>query len=361
MRRRAAGFTLVEVLIVLSLVGILMGLSIGFLGSMGRGNSLIDSANRLRDLFAAAANSSVGGERAYVALEPREGGGAVARAFVNRQVFCWACEDLTSASEEVLEKTGGVRVAENDLSSREGKHVRIDSGGAMNLGNRSWLQMRDGFAIRCRIRPDAKGGSMTLFQKGNAYAVRLVPAPAAGSFDVEVEINLEADATGKGGGSHLLRTGFREATEVAEWRGPVLGGRWQDIRIAYDRNLLTIHVDERLRGIRGDKSTRIVLSTEGFKIGGGYSGGFDSLLVSGIFERDEARFEIGQNVVWVDDAGKPKTAGERIHFLNRGLDAREHARPVAIRLMLDEGGVRGAVRTVRVEMSGETFVGSPQG
>ena len=44
MRTRRA-FTLIEVLVVMSLLGVLFGLSIGLVAKAGRGNALIQAAN----------------------------------------------------------------------------------------------------------------------------------------------------------------------------------------------------------------------------------------------------------------------------------------------------------------------------
>ncbi|MGQ0612279.1 MAG: prepilin-type N-terminal cleavage/methylation domain-containing protein [Planctomycetaceae bacterium] len=362
MKRRQHGFTLVEILVVLGLLGVLMGLSVGFIAGAGRGNELIDAANRVSGLLTMASNSSIGNDRAYLSVEPVAGGGATVRAFVNQQVFHWACEDLDRASEDgILAKEGGVKAVDNDSSSREGRHVLFEGNGAVSLGNPGWLQMRDGFGLKCRVRPGARtGGSMTLFQKGAAFAVRLLPS-SMGGYDLEVEVTLEPDAEGKDGGAHRLKTGFRGAEAVPEWQGPVLPGRWQDLRVTYDRDTLSVYVDEKLRATRDDRHQRLVRSDEPFRIGGGYLGGFDSLVISGIFEKDENRLEISPNVTWIDAAGKPIEKGTKIHFLNRALDGREHDKPVQLRFQIIGTDGRGPVRIVQVSLSGEIFVRSPGG
>jgi len=360
LKRRQHGFTLVEILVVLGLLGVLMGLSIGFIAGAGRGNELIDTANRVSGLLSMASNSSIGNDRAYLALEPIPGGGATVRAFVNQQVFHWACEDLVRASEDdILSVEGGVKTVDNDSSSREGRHVLFEGTGSVSLGNPGWLQMRDGFGLRCRIRPGVRtGSSMTLFQKGTAFAVRLLPA-SLGGFDVEVEVTLEPDPEGKDGGAHRLKTGFRGPESVPEWQGPVLPGRWQDLRVAYDRDTLSIFVDEKLRAVRSDRHQRLVRSDEPFRIGGGYQGGFDSFVISGIFEKDENRLDVSPSVTWIDEANKPVEKVAKVHFLNRGLDGREHDKPVDLRFKLIGADGEGPVRIVHVSLSGEIFVRSP--
>ena len=163
------------------------------------------------------------------------------------------------------------------------------------------------------------------------------------------------------GGSYDLRTGARDAETVPEWTAPLLPGRWHDLRISYDRNTFTIHVDGRLRAIRTDHHTRMVLSDASFVIGGGYAGGFDSLVISGIFESDENRFDCPDVIRRMDARGQVAAGDLLIHFRNRSLDPQYHAAPIQVLLEMDQGGGKpGVGRVVLVSLSGESFVRRPE-
>ncbi len=361
--RLKRGFTLIELLVVISIVGFLMSLGVSFLASAGRGNTLIQASNQMASLCASARNASVGSDRAFVVLEAQQRGGAILRAFRFHQVFNWNCEDLTRASEDVLGTSantmGGIAMGEGGLPSGEGRHVTFNGGATLNLGNYSWLQMTDGIDLKVRLRPERAvgSGSATLFNKRGSYQVRLRRG-SEGGYDVEVELKLKQVRAGGGAVGQTqaatLVTGYRDAAEIPEWRQPLHPGRWYDLRISYDRNELSIFVDGRVRGQRTDLSWPLNLENTPLLIGEGYVGGFDSLVISGIFEEDDDRFESHPTVDWVDADGKPIGGLYRIHYRNRQLDPRHHQAAVTVRFRLE--GERGASRTIRIALSGELFV-----
>jgi prepilin-type N-terminal cleavage/methylation domain-containing protein len=362
--RRARGFTLIELLVVLSLLGVLMGLSIGFIQRAGKGNLLLQTAHTLASNLASARAQSYGSSRAYVSIERPEDltKKAFLRTFRFRQVFAWQCEDFEKASElGVLSRSGGVEISDTAQGNREGKYAIFTEGGQVSLGSPPWLGFRDGCSLQFRIRvADDASGNMQLFRKGSGLLVNLVAADS-GRFDIGARIRLQKDEDEPGSGGDLdLRTGDRDAATVSEWGGPILRGRWYDVKVAYDRNEFTIHVNDSLRAVRTDKSGRMHPNTDPFVIGGGFIGQFDSLVIGGIFEDDDDVFEIPENVVWLDDQGKPRTGKFNVHFRNRSLDPRYHPKPVRLVFRLDTGEEgKGAQRIVTVRMSGETFVLRP--
>lgn len=369
MARRLRGFTLIELLVVLSLLGVLMGLSIGFIQRAGKGNLLLQTSNSAASLFASARAQSYGNDRSYVHLLAKPGGATVIRSYRDRQVFHWPCENFEQASElGVLTANNGVKLAEGGIPSREGRHVVFAGGGTVSLGDPPWLRWRDGFSLRCRIFPDEKSSAkMQLFRKGNAIQVSLVRGDE-GRLDVEAAIQLDKEdgsidlyevRTGQRGRVTRVAEAVQEVLEtVPEWKGPVLAGRWYDLRVSYDRNSFAIFVDDGLRAIREFKRSPMRPNADApFVIGGGYAGGFDSLVIGGIFEDDEDRYELAENVTWVDANGTPMTGSTYVHFANRGLDPRYHSAGVELHFQLDAGEAQaGARRTLQIALSGEVFI-----
>jgi prepilin-type N-terminal cleavage/methylation domain-containing protein len=361
--RRQGGFTLIEILVVLSLLAVLMGLGVGFLQALGKGNVLVQTTHSFANLLATARSGAYGSSTAYVAIESDADGDLVLRVFRNRQVFHFPCEDLEKASADgvVDPAGGGVEIVGAGEPGREGRYAVIGKGGRFALRNQPWLQFRDGFALQCRIRPDPGGGR--LFKMGEALEVRLIGGDA-GRLGVEVRVRLDKDEKGEGGGDYTLQTGWRDSTDpdkaIAEWASPVLPGRWHDLRVSYDRNTLSILVDDRVRGVLSEKHNRLKPEPSApLVVGDGYAGGFDSLLISGIFEDDDDRVEGSDGVVLLDDQGAVRRGTTtNVHFSNRSLDPRRHGAPLHFTFRLDLGADkdRGQKRVVDVGMSGETFV-----
>jgi prepilin-type N-terminal cleavage/methylation domain-containing protein len=351
------GFTLVEVLVVMSLLAVLMGLSVGLITQAQSGNKLLVATNALAQQLASARAQAFGSSTTYVQVRTAPDGSTHVRSFRDRQVLAWAAEDFTKASEDVVRRGNAVEVSP-DLGL-EGHYVIFEPGGTVSLGSPQWLDFRDGFSIQCRLRPDARGG--TLVKKGEAISVAVTQG-GAGRLGVDAKIKLARDEQGQGEGMCELRTGMRDAEVVPEWSAPLIPGRWHDVRVAYDRNAFTIWVDGKLRGTRSDRRNLMAPTEEAeFVIGGGYAGGFDSLVISGIFENDETGGGFPPEIRRVGADGKVAAGDLLIHFRNRSLDPHHHAAPVNIRLELDRGPESTpARRVVSVALSGETFVRLPE-
>jgi prepilin-type N-terminal cleavage/methylation domain-containing protein len=354
---RRRGFTLVEILVVMSLLAVLMGLSVGLITNAQTGNKLLVATNSLAQQLASARAQAFGSSTTYVQVHTEADGATRVRSFRDRQVLAWAAEDFAKASEDVIRRGGGVEISP-DLGL-EAYYAIFEPGGTVSLGSPQWLDFRDGFSIQCRLKPAAVGGA--LFKKGEAISVSVTHG-GGGRLGIDAKIRLRRDEKGEGEGTCELRTGNRDGEDVPEWRSPLIPGRWHDVRVAYDRNTFTIWVDGKLRGTRSDRHNVMYPAEDAeFVIGGGYGGGFDSLVISGIFESDETGEGIPPEIRRVGADGKVAPGDLLIHFRNRSLDPHHHATPVNIYLELDRGpDAQPARRVVSVGLSGETFVRLPE-
>jgi len=363
-RRRNDGFTLIEILVVISIIAVLMGFGVGMIQRAGIGNLLTQTTNAASNLLAAARASAYGSASSYVVFTTEKEGGGTIRVYRQRPVFTWQCENLEDASEiDVLKAEGNVEIVKGDVPSLSGKHAQFDGSSRVVLQNRPWQQFVDGFSLECRVRipADTTKQRMELFKKGRAIEIAVIGA-GAGRYGVEAKIRLAPDEQGEGGGSFALRTGERGAETVLEWQGPMLAGRWHDLRVSYDRNRYVIQVDGSVRGIRTERRNRMDPSVgedaSDCHIGEGFEGGFDALQMGGIYEDDDDRFNIDPIVYRIDDAGQNLAGRLAIHFRNRQLDPQHHTEPVEMRFRLGDPQGEGnePVRRIVVGLSGETFV-----
>ena len=72
--RRLRAFTLVEILVVLSLFAVLMGLGVGMIQRAGSGNMLTQTTNAMANLLAAARAGAYGSATAYVTVDSSAAG-----------------------------------------------------------------------------------------------------------------------------------------------------------------------------------------------------------------------------------------------------------------------------------------------
>ncbi len=364
--RRA--FTLIEILVVISIMAVLMGFGVGMIQRAGTGNLLMQTTSTAANLIATARISAFGPSGAYVTIDTEAPGGGVMRVFRQRMVFTWHAENFEDASElDILKREGSAEVVSDAaVPSPLGNHVQFDGGSRVILQDRPWQHFRDGFSLEFSVNIDKNSTRqrMRIFQKAGALEVNLISGEG-GRWGVEAKIVLSEDEAGEGAGWHVVKTGERGATQVIEWANPILAGRWTDIRIAYDRDEFTIQIDDSVRGMRKDKKNAMKPAIGDRRadliIGDSYQGGFDTLVIGGIYEDDDDRYFIADLISRVDAAGKRLVGRVAIHFLNRQLDPRHHSEPIEMIFQLgqDGDGMVAAKRSVLVSLSGESFVKRP--
>lgn len=232
---RTSGFTLVELLMVMGLIGVLLGTGLGLLAGLSPGKravaGLIEETLRLSQRSAA-----VLGTPARVTLTGEE-----IQAQIMRPVGTWHFEGRSLAGALELE---GVWLGPNDppfvSQGFEGNALDLGAGapGVMEISVASdpAFDWSNGFSIRCALRVDEWKDSV-LLQMGSGLLVALSSHGAVG---VEFRAAVSDEA------GHVSR-GSRIAAQTEA--GVITQGRWKRLEIVYDLRSLRILVDgiERVR------------------------------------------------------------------------------------------------------------------
>ena len=147
---RGAGFTLVELLVVIGIVSLLAGLSASAFFEAQRNYGLAAAAGEIQSIFRRARNQSINnGTGSFVVVEP-----------VEREVWAqsfetmgeWSFEDLGNEDEGLrgnsLQLYGG-----EGIEGRLGTGVSfLNGGGYIDCGNRAAFDLREGVVLEAWIR-----------------------------------------------------------------------------------------------------------------------------------------------------------------------------------------------------------------
>ena len=313
-----AGFTLVEILIVLSLMAILLGIGVGVFARIDFSQRI--AASVVHDVLRSAHNWSVA--RGAPALVRVDAAANKIRAQGFTVVGTWRFEDetLDGAFELGGAKFGG-KLVDDGFQGRA-----ISFAGEPSRSRVEFAVQRDpsfdlgrGFAIALRVRPvAARGGALLRF--GDSVAIDT-------GDDGAVRAWMRAEQRAEDG-----HTSPGAQVSVATDAGALAPERWTDLELSYDGQRLALVVDGVLRGAVDEDAPvwradgPLVLSPAAEP----YPGAVDDLRVSVVGADDEA--ELPRNASF--DATGPK----EIHFAAGGeLDRAVHREPVRLPIDFEDG------------------------
>lgn len=225
--RGSAGFTLLELLVVMGLVGVLAGIGIGFLSRTGSdvevGLAMVRDQVRVAALTARTRRLPT-----TVMLEPGEDGApSWVQARVLLPVAQWSMEERERGDSRLIPNIIG-----GDLEpGRFGMARRaVESGPLLQLETKeirdTLFDLRDGFALSLDVKLDERR-AMTLAR----LDVNLVLSVDDNLFPEAKVVVADGD---RAGGSELLRS------EV-----PIRLHQWSTVTLAHDGHKLTLLVDDR--------------------------------------------------------------------------------------------------------------------
>lgn len=359
---RGAGFTFLEILVVMALAAVVVGLGVGFIVNAGKATRAAQAAEMVSEAGRRCLNMSAGGRRA--ALEIREVDVEGSRILqvqtaVQRTVLTANFESdpefLVHANEPTIAKaTGTVRI---DPAGKAGSCAVFGSGGIVEYGDRSAFAMTDGVEVVAWVKPDPSGRDMALITAEGGGQVTWVlrlsaSAGRSAAFEVRFEVSEAVETTGA----------TREATAGPRRTffsspGAVLGGVWSEVRVSYDGRDATIEVNgvDRLRpdpARRGEARPHRRLhvppgGTVRLFTGPTYVGALDTLNVAGVFRNDE---DVRRMPLGVTLFRTPSPT--RIVFANGRLDPTLHRTDVEVRLQGPGDGELGSYTSIRFGLYG---------
>lgn len=317
--RGDSAFTIVELLVVMGLMAVLAGITVGMLRKQDRGLIVEANARLVRSAFRLARSSARGsGSGALVRIDAEANTVATYPVEVAGN---WHFEDFTGGRNRAVTHTGDI--VDKGLLGR----CLSLAGGSVDLGTSPMFNPSEGFRFSLWVAPETPGG-VDLVRKENGFRLFL---------------------NEEGGLRAWLRVGSQaESVEASTRPGVVRAGAWSKVTLSYDRVALSVAVNDVVYAERNE-TRRVYSDTSGrLQIGGG-QGGFKGLV-------DEARMD-------VISFGETDNVSPRIEFTEgsslvarfdgRGrLDRRFHKEAVVVRMRVDETEEEEKEITIRIELSG---------
>jgi len=222
-----AGLTLLELMLVLFVLALLFGISLGFLSTLDLGRR--SARGLVKNVLRSAANTAIAsGASAEVRVDPQSGT-LVAQAL--RVVGTWHFEGRALEGAFGIDGTvdPGLFTEDGYLGSALSFAGRFGASATIPVQHDPSFDLRDGFALECAVFWEEAGGG------------RLLSIGEACSLEI--------------GGAGEVRGRFTAATEreghpapgasvvVQSSAGRVPAGRWARLRLLYDRRELRLEVD----------------------------------------------------------------------------------------------------------------------
>jgi type II secretory pathway pseudopilin PulG len=337
---RALGFTFIELIVVMGVLAMLMGLTVGYIKGAGRVNALQMARTQLLDAARRAQGNSRGEKISMFTfrLAERENSQRIHEVFTALAdvVLTHAFETIDGASRNLPLKTSGdVRI---EPDGRPGSCARFGRGGVLEFEPQASFAVTDGLDVELWIAPEAGPSIMTLIEGQGAYDVALVRG-SSGDYDLRLRVNLRPAegpgeptwATFESAGGPVKATGLWTHVHV----------RFDGLQAAFEVNGIDFAKKTVLPGTPGARqgpvSRRIAVPREGavpLFVGSTaqpFVGRMDALVVRGVFRLVEDRPELPDGIVVevLEPAKQPLPF--RVFYVNGRLDPLRHTTDVRIK------------------------------
>lgn len=342
-RASSRGFSFVELLVVMGVMAILMGLSIGFLQNVGQASRLKVARERLVESVRRCLVSSSGGKRTVLTLRKDAEETLWLGALIAQPVLTHQFEELGQASDlRLAELVGGVKLIENE--GRQGHCVEFSRSGHIRFGAEPSFAMTEGLDCEVWLQPRNTKRSMVVFQGGESgtasYRVVLVRKGDSSNYDVKLILRLRTRDVGSGD------PGLEKTFATSD--APILAdGRWSHLAVRFDGSEADIEVnglpyyDPKARLARRANRGRSDVAAEEIRQiaiprtgvvpllissdSDSFEGRMDQFILRGVFRSAELEEEMPNNLGVLEPAVLPA----RIEFLNGKLDPAVHGGDVA--------------------------------
>jgi prepilin-type N-terminal cleavage/methylation domain-containing protein len=342
--KRAGGFTLMEILVVMALISVLMGLGIGMYRSMSSLGKGAQARNTLVETIQMVKVSSWSWP-AELVVDPA-GNRVYGREF--RTFASCNFEPSTAEGADPADIIGvGVKngrilgdgILEGFPSGHTGGGLVLELGGA-DFGNYADYDVTHGVSLDISVYP-TQNRDMFLVRKGKSYGLMLDQASGDSGPVVVGYLSL-------GTVEDLRKNRVNEPVRFRVDDYPLMLNRWNRIVMNYERSRVTIAIDSWDRGpvprlsveekeeryILPDRNEHLLVGDGGRR---GITGRVDDLKMAGIFPGELRSFPEEITVAWIDpqrEAGKQEVSDEilRVRFLNGKLDPAYHQSEVSFLL-----------------------------
>jgi type II secretory pathway pseudopilin PulG len=299
-RARCLGFSFIELIVIMGIVAVMAGLSVGWLQNAGRASGLVLARSQLLDAARRAQSRSMGGRLATLTFRTGQdaNGREVQEAAVHvaETVLSHAFERLDGASGMLpMEAQGDVKV--DPLGGRTGGCAVFGRGGVLSFQPQAAFAVTEGLDMEVWLVPTGTAPNMVVLEGQGSYEVALFRALSGGDYDVRLRVNLRpAEEQGE-----PVWTTFE--TEGAPVKAT---GRWVHLRVAFDGQAPLFEVDTLERPVRragagagasadvAPRARRIYVPPEGgvtLRVGSTaqpFQGRMDGLVFRGVFRlRDD--------------------------------------------------------------------------
>jgi prepilin-type N-terminal cleavage/methylation domain-containing protein len=306
--RAQAGFSFVELMLVMGIMAVLMGLAIGFLTSAGKSGKMAQARRLIQETAYRCINASMGSRSAFFTLREgvgEEEGALVIEAGVSRTILTHQMEDLQFASGARSPSIEGqVVLKKHEGITGSGAYFR---GGALVFGAEPIFAATDGLEIEAWVRPEPRGRDLTVL-RGQApggemvYELVLARDGEAPYYQVRFTLMLrETDALS----ADLPALPLTVQTQKSAILGD--GKTWNHVQARFDGEEVEIRVggqimdlQNRARRVPGatpppKKRRRIAVPASGvvqLSISAqsrGFQGMMDAVIVRGVFQSSDNR------------------------------------------------------------------------